>query len=69
VVAGELRFRAAGDVVTYVVNRNVNNVNFTNICVKRCGFGAFSRGHREEQGYFLPIDEVVRHAKDAWDWG
>jgi FO synthase subunit 2 len=65
-VADELRYRAVGDVVTYVVNRNVN---FTNVCIKRCGFCAFSRGHREEQGYFLPIEEVVRRAKEAWDLG
>jgi 7,8-didemethyl-8-hydroxy-5-deazariboflavin synthase CofH subunit len=65
-VADELRRRAVGDVVTYVVNRNIN---FTNVCIKRCGFCAFSRGHREEQGYFLPIDELVRRAKEAWDLG
>ena len=49
-----------------MVNRNVN---FTNVCIKRCGFCAFSRGHREEQGYFLPLDELVRRAKEAWDLG
>jgi 7,8-didemethyl-8-hydroxy-5-deazariboflavin synthase CofH subunit len=64
--ADELRRRAVGDLVTYVVNRNVN---FTNVCIKRCGFCAFSRGHREEQGYFLPLDELVRRAKEAWDLG
>ena len=47
----------AGDVVTYVVNRNIN---FTNVCIKHCSFCAFSRDHREEEGYFLPIDELVR---------
>jgi len=65
-VADELRRRAVGEVVTYVVNRNIN---FTNVCIKRCGFCAFSRGHREEQGYFLPIGELVRRAKEAWDLG
>ncbi len=65
-VADELRRRTVGDVVTYVVNRNIN---FTNVCVKRCGFCAFSRGHRAEEGYFLPIDEVVRRAREAWDLG
>src|SRR5579863_3307814 len=49
--ADELRRRRVGDRVAYVINRNVN---FTNVCVKRCGFCAFSRGHRAEQGYFLP---------------
>src|SRR5579884_1306723 len=56
-VADELRRRAVGDTVTYVVNRNIN---FTNVCIKRCGFCAFSRDHREEQGYFLPISELLR---------
>jgi len=62
VVADELRRRAVGDLVTYVVNRNIN---FTNVCVKRCGFCAFSRDFREEEGYFLPIKEIVNRAKEA----
>ena len=66
VVADELRHRHVGDVVTYVVNRNIN---FTNVCIKHCGFCAFSRDHREEEGYLLPIDEVVRRAREAWDLG
>ena len=65
-VADELRRRAAGDLTTYVVNRNIN---FTNVCIKRCGFCAFSRDFREEEGYFLPAEEIVRRAKEAWDYG
>jgi FO synthase subunit 2 len=65
-VADELRRRQAGDVVTYVVNRNIN---FTNVCIKHCTFCAFSRDHRAEQGYLLPIGEVVRRAREAWDYG
>ena len=65
-VADELRRRTAGDLVTYVVNRNIN---FTNVCIKRCGFCAFSRDFREEEGYFLPVNEIVRRAKEAWDYG
>jgi FO synthase subunit 2 len=64
--ADELRRRHAGDTVTYVVNRNIN---FTNVCIKHCGFCAFSRDHREEEGYLLPIEEVVRRAREAWDLG
>ena len=64
--ADELRRRHVGDTVTYVVNRNIN---FTNVCIKHCGFCAFSRDHREEEGYFLPIEEVVRRAREAWDLG
>jgi FO synthase subunit 2 len=65
-VADELRRRQAGEVVTYVVNRNIN---FTNVCIKHCTFCAFSRDHREEEGYFLPMDEVVRRAIEAWEMG
>jgi FO synthase subunit 2 len=65
-VADEMRRRQVGDVVTYVVNRNIN---FTNVCIKHCTFCAFSRDHREEEGYFLPLDEVVRRAVEAWDMG
>jgi 7,8-didemethyl-8-hydroxy-5-deazariboflavin synthase CofH subunit len=65
-VADRLRRDAVGDVVTYVINRNIN---FTNVCIKHCGFCAFSRDHREEQGYFLPIEEVIRRAQEAWDLG
>jgi 7,8-didemethyl-8-hydroxy-5-deazariboflavin synthase CofH subunit len=65
-VADELRRRQAGDTVTFVVNRNIN---FTNVCIKHCGFCAFSRDHREEQGYLLPIEEVVRRAREAWELG
>ena len=36
-------------IVTYVVNRNIN---FTNVCIKQCGFCAFSRDFREEEGYY-----------------
>ena len=61
-VGDELRRRACGDVVTYVINRNVN---FTNVCIKRCGFCAFSRDFRQEEGYFLPVEEVVRRAVEA----
>jgi FO synthase subunit 2 len=61
-VADELRRRHVGDVVTYVVNRNIN---FTNVCIKHCTFCAFSRDHREEEGYFLPMEEVVRRAEEA----
>lgn len=64
--ADGLRRRTVGDVVTYVINRNIN---FTNVCIKRCGFCAFSRGHREEQAYYLPLEEVVRRCREAWELG
>jgi 7,8-didemethyl-8-hydroxy-5-deazariboflavin synthase CofH subunit len=61
-----LRAQTVGDVVTYVINRNIN---FTNVCVKACGFCAFSRGHLAEEGYFLPDEEILRRAQEAYDLG
>ena len=65
-VADEMRRRQVGEVVTYVVNRNIN---FTNVCIKHCTFCAFSREYREEEGYFLPEEEIVRRAQEAVDMG
>ncbi len=64
--ADHLRKEQAGDQVAYVVNRNIN---FTNVCIKGCGFCAFSRDHRTEEGYLLPESEIVRRAKEAVDLG
>ena len=64
--ADQLRAQTVGDVVSYVINRNIN---FTNVCVKQCGFCAFSRGHLAEEGYFLPIEEIIRRATEARDLG
>jgi FO synthase subunit 2 len=64
--ADYLRAQTVGDVVTYVINRNIN---FTNVCVKACGFCAFSRGHLAEEGYFLPLDEIIRRAQEARELG
>jgi 7,8-didemethyl-8-hydroxy-5-deazariboflavin synthase CofH subunit len=64
--ADYLRAQTVGDVVTYVINRNIN---FTNVCVKACGFCAFSRGHLAEEGYFLPMEEILRRAREAQELG
>jgi len=66
-VAGNmLRAELAGNIVTYVVNRNIN---FTNICFVGCKFCAFSRGPREADTYFLSLDEIGNRTKEAWDLG
>ena len=43
--AEELRRELVGNIVTYVVNRNIN---FTNVCFVGCKFCAFSRAPRAE---------------------
>jgi FO synthase subunit 2 len=65
-IADELRRRENGNIVTYVINRNIN---FTNVCIKQCGFCAFSRDFRQEEGYILPLEEIVSRAKEAWKCG
>lgn len=66
VAANELRRELAGNIVSYVVNRNIN---FTNICFVGCKFCAFSRGPREEDTYFLTPDDVARKAVEAAQLG
>ena len=68
--ADALRQSVSGDVVRYVVNRNIN---YTNICYYRCKFCAFSKGktHEALRGtpYDLALDEVVRRSQEAWERG
>jgi len=64
--ADHLRHETVGDGVTYVVNRNIN---FTNVCVKRCSFCAFSRTYHSDEGYFLPQEEIIRRAREAYEYG
>ena len=68
--ADELRQAVSGDVVRYVVNRNIN---YTNICYYKCTFCAFSKGktHEALRGtpYNLEWSEIVRRSEEAWDRG
>lgn len=64
--ANMLRAELAGNIVTYVVNRNIN---FTNICFVGCKFCAFSRGPRESDTYFLTLDQMAEKAREAWQLG
>src|SRR5262252_4293417 len=66
VAANMVRAEIAGNIVTYVVNRNIN---FTYICFVGCKFCAFSRGPREADTYFLTLDEIGRRTKEAWELG
>jgi FO synthase len=68
--ADVLRRKTSGDVVRYVVNRNIN---YTNICYFKCQFCAFSKGKLAEnlrgRPYDLGLDEVARRCREAWDRG
>ncbi len=60
--ADEIRKKAVGDVVTFVVNRNIN---FTDICVNRCKFCAFSNRRR----FLLTLDQIKEKVREALDYG
>ena len=68
--ADALRQQACGDVISYVVTRNIN---YTNICSFKCQFCAFSKGKMSEnlrgRPYNLSLEEVARRAKEAWERG
>jgi len=64
--ADALRRELVGNIVTYVVNRNIN---FTNVCFVGCKFCAFSRGPRESDTYFLSLDQIAQKTTEAWDIG
>jgi FO synthase len=66
VAADDLRRELVGNLVTYVVNRNIN---FTNICFVGCKFCAFSRGPRESDTYFLSLEQIAQKAAAAWEIG
>jgi FO synthase len=64
--ADRVRRNRVGDVITYVVNRNIN---FTNICFVGCRFCAFSRAPRERDAYFHSFEEIQRRSQEAWEQG
>src|SRR5437867_9283982 len=45
------------DIVTYIIDRNVN---YTNVCVAKCNFCAFYRPVGSADGYVLGFDELFR---------
>jgi FO synthase len=68
--ADELRRATSGDVISYVVTRNIN---YTNICYFKCQFCAFSKGKMSEnlrgRPYDLSLTEVEHRVREAWARG
>ena len=60
--ADQLRQRQVGDVVTYVINRNIN---FTNICEQHCSFCAFRRDADQDGAYWLDEATILAKTTDA----
>jgi len=61
-----LRRRKVGDLITYVVCRNIN---FTNVCYVGCKFCAFSTGPGKPDAWNHSLDEVGQRAEEAWNRG
>ena len=64
--ADELRAELAGDLVTFVVNRNIN---VSNICTVGCAFCGFGVGKRSPDAYEHSQADFVRRIHDAIDFG
>lgn len=63
--ANQICFEKKEDIVTFVINRNIN---FTNICYQKCKFCSFSLPAEHEDTFLLSIDEIrdrVIEAKNA----
>ncbi len=64
--ANKIREKKVGDIVTYIVNRNIN---FTNVCINRCRFCAYRRDVDDADAYTLSIDEILEKTKEAKEMG
>jgi FO synthase subunit 2 len=64
-VANQICYEKKENIVTFVVNRNIN---FTNICFQGCKFCSFSLTPNDEDAFLLTIDNIrekVIEAKNA----
>jgi FO synthase len=64
--ADELRAELAGEMVTFVVNRNIN---ISNVCTVGCAFCGFGQGKRSPDAYEHDEAEFVRRVLEAIDYG
>ena len=66
VAADELRAELAGEMATFVVNRNIN---FTNVCVVGCAFCGFGQGKRSPDAYLVNEEDFAARIQEALDFG
>jgi FO synthase len=64
--ADDLRAELAGELVTFVVNRNIN---VSNICVVGCAFCGFGQGRRSPDAYEHSEEEFRRRVREAVAFG
>lgn len=62
-LAAQANRKVNGDKVYFNVNRHIN---YTNICVNRCTFCAFSRENEKDEGsYTLALNDILKRAAEA----
>lgn len=66
IAADEIRREDVGDIITYVINRNIN---FTNICNVYCGFCNFMAPEGDNRAYFLTMEEIAEKTVEARENG
>src|SRR5919204_2343596 len=64
--ADALRAELAGELVTFVVNRNIN---VSNVCIVGCAFCGFGQGKRSPDAYEHDRSEFVSRILEAVDYG
>ncbi len=61
-VADQICYKKKQNIVTFVINRNIN---FTNICYQRCKFCSFSLPATDPNAFLLTIDQIREKVKEA----
>src|SRR2546429_1304875 len=60
------RRRYPDNIVTYLIDRNIN---YTNVCVTACKFCAFYRAPKSPEGWSHPMPEILRRCGEAVELG
>jgi len=61
-VANQICYRKKEDIVTFVINRNIN---FTNVCFQGCKFCSFSLPTNHKDAFLLTIEEIRERVIEA----
>ncbi|TXT66167.1 MAG: FO synthase subunit 2 [Promethearchaeota archaeon] len=61
-VADEICQEKTNNYITFIINRNIN---FTNICLKKCTFCSFSHPENHQEAFLLSMDEIEAKVLDA----
>ena len=60
------RRRYPDNIVTYIIDRNIN---YTNVCVTACKFCAFYRAPKHAEGWSHPMEEILHRCGEAVELG